>query len=78
MKKKKNNAFKRSYDQYGNSIEYIHSDEYKNILDIKRKNIESLERIKNSGKCFGDKVRDVIKCGITSNTIYARKLLEML
>ena len=68
----------KKYDEYGNRIEHIHKSEISRLEDLKRKNLSKLEKIKSSDKCFGDKVREIMKQGITQNTIYARKLLEMI
>lgn len=68
----------KKYDEYGNMVERIHKSEYNQLVDLKRKNISKLEQIKSSNKCFGDKVREVLKQGITQNTVHARKLLEMI
>ena len=68
----------KKYDEYGNMVEHIHKSEYNQLVDLKRKNISKLEQIKSSNKCFGDQVREVLKQGITQNTVHARKLLEMI
>lgn len=39
-------------------------------------NREAITKIKDSDKCFGDKVRAIIKARITDNAVYARKLIE--
>lgn len=67
-----------SYDKYGNTIEHIDKEEYAILLKIKNKNYRILKQIKDSNKCFGDKVREITEKGVTGNTIYARKLLEMI
>ena len=69
---------KRKYDEYGNRVEHVHKSELSQLEELKRKHIIKLCEIKDSKKCFGDKVRDIMKCGITQNTIHARKLLEMI
>jgi hypothetical protein len=68
----------KKYDEYGNRIEHIRKDEFGQLIKLKNKNLLKLEQIKKSNKCFGDKVRDVMKQGITQNTVHARKLLEMI
>ena len=72
MKKK----FRPKFDQFGNRVEYIDNEEKRIISEIKNKHLYKIEEIKRSNKCFGDKVRDIVKYGITNNIIYARKLLE--
>ena len=67
---------RQKFDEFGNRIEFVHNEEKTMIEKIKQKHKIKLSEIKKSDKCFGDKVRDVIKSGITNNTIYARKLLE--
>lgn len=69
---------RKRYDEYGNRIEHIHKNEINQLIELKRKNLSKLEKIKSSDKCFGDKVREIIKQGITQNTVHARKLLEMI
>lgn len=66
------------YDEFGNLVEHLHKSEYSSIAELKRKHYDTLRQIKDSNKCFGDKVREIMKRGITSNTVYARKLLEMI
>lgn len=68
----------KRFDEYGNRIEYVKSSELNTILDLKKRHFEEIEQIKSTNKCFGDKVRDIMKQGITQNTVYARKLLEMM
>lgn len=68
----------RRYDEYGNRVEHIHKNEINQLIELKRKNLSKLEKIKSSDKCFGDKVREIMKQGITKNTVHARKLLEMI
>lgn len=67
----------QKYDVYGNRVERVRKDEHKKILLLQKKYRKQLIDIQSSKKCFGDKVRDVMKQGITDNTIYARKLIEM-
>lgn len=66
------------YNEYGNTVERIENPEYGMLVTLKKKHFEKLEEIKNSNRCFGDKVREIIKQKITDNTVYARKLLEMV
>lgn len=66
------------YNEYGNIVEHVYREEFLRLSELKKKHFQKLEQIKNSGKCFGDMVRDVIKQNITDNTVYARKLLEMI
>lgn len=68
----------KKYDEYGNRIEHVREDELDQLKRLKAKNLLKLEQIKNSNKCFGDKVREIMKQGITQNTVHARKLLEMI
>lgn len=75
----KNKHFiKKRFDEYGNRIEHVNNSELNTILSLKKKHYEKIEQIKGTNKCFGDKVREIIKQGITQNTVYARKLLEMI
>jgi hypothetical protein len=68
----------KRFDEYGNRIEHVNSSELNTILNLKKRHSEKIEQIKSTNKCFGDKVRDIMKQGITQNTVYARKLLEMI
>lgn len=69
---------KQKFDIYGNRKEYVRNDEFKKLLTLKKKYSKQIMDIKLSNKCFGDKVRDILKAGITNNTIHARKLLEIV
>ena len=66
------------YNEFGNVIEHLHKSEYSSVVGLKIKHYDALKQIKDSNKCFGDKVREIMKRGITNNTVYARKLLEMI
>ena len=50
---------KQKYDVYGNEKEYLEKYEFKEILFLKKKYAKQLNEIKLSGKCYGDKVREV-------------------
>ena len=69
---------KQKFDVYGNRKEYVRNDEFQKVLNLKKKHEKQITDIKLSNKCFGDKVRDILKAGITENTMYARKLLELV
>lgn len=69
---------KQKYDVYGNEKEYLEKYEFKEILFLKKKYAKQLNEIKLSDKCYGDKVREVLKKGITDNTVFARKLIEII
>lgn len=66
----------QKYDVFGNRKEFVNKNEYREILSLKKKYAKQLQDIQMSNKCYGDKVREVLKTGITTNTIYARKLLD--
>ena len=68
---------KQKYDIYGNRKEFVNKNEYKAILSLKKKYEKQLQDIQMSNKCYGDKVREVLKRGITENTVFARKLIDM-
>lgn len=68
---------KQKYDVYGNRKEFVNKNEYKTILSLKKKYEKQLRDIQMSDKCYGDKVREVLKKGITENTVFARKLIDM-
>lgn len=68
----------QKYDIFGNRKEYISREEYKSVLFLNKKYAKQLKDIRSSGKCYGDKVRDVLKNGITDNTVFARKLIDMV
>jgi hypothetical protein len=75
---KKKHFTNKRFDEYGNRIEYVNNSELNTILSLRKRHHEKIEQIKGTNKCFGDKVREIMKQGITQNTIYARKLLEMI
>lgn len=58
-------------------MERLCKDEILMIERIFSRNKEKLKQIKESPECTGDKIRDIIKEGITNNAVYARKMLEM-
>ena len=58
-------------------MERLCKDEILMIERIFSRNKEKLRQIKESPKCTGDKIRDIINEGITNNAVYARKMLEM-
>lgn len=58
-------------------MERLCKDEIAMIDGIFSRNKEKIKQIKESPKCTGDKIRDIIKEGITNNAVYARKMLEM-
>lgn len=66
----------QKYDVFGNRKEFVNKNEYREILSLKKKYAKQLQDIQMSNKCYGDKVREVLKIGITTNTVYARKLLD--
>lgn len=67
---------KQKYDMFGNRKEFVNKSEYLAIISLKKKYAKQLQDIQMSKKCYGDKVRDVLKIGITTNTVYARKLID--
>lgn len=58
-------------------MERLCKDEILMIDGLFQRNKLKIREIKESPKCTGDKIRDIIKEGITNNAVYARKLLEM-
>lgn len=68
----------KQYNQYGNQVEFVSKEEEKIINDLILMNKLKIETIKSSKKCFGDKVRDIIRLGITDNIVYARKIMERI
>lgn len=58
-------------------MERLCKDEIVMIESICSRNRDKLRKIKESPKCTGDKIRDIIKEGITNNAVYARKMLEI-
>ena len=67
----------QKYDAFGNRKEFVNKNEYREILSLKKKYAKQLQDIQMSNKCYGDKVREILKIGITTNTVYARKLLDI-
>lgn len=68
----------KRYTQYGNLIEDISREETRIVDVIISRSMDRLQSINSMPKCFGDKVREVIKAGITNNTVLARAILEKL
>jgi hypothetical protein len=74
----------KKYFNYHKSSKYnltpvdnsISKQEEESIECLKKCFSKELEEIKNSGKCYGDMVRMILKSGITTNITYARELLR--